>query len=216
MIATTNARFAQDRFGMVLNYYRGDYNRTGSFLNSAFPASTVPTNTDNLYAKASTVANAADLDLYNGNISSWEHSQLDMGSSHNPTPARADIFKYDVLNRIKQNIDKEQQGATDWHDLAHGSSVYSTSYTYDENGNILTLKRYDDAGLKMDDLSYTYEGLASGTAETAGFPVNNNRLHSVIDDPSSVTTNGRGDLEGVHSYTYDPIGNLTRISVMNV
>src|SRR5699024_6553497 len=79
------------------------------------------------------------------------------------------------------------------------SDSYSTSYSYDENGNILSLKRNgkeDDPNLLMeiDDLDYTYD--------------QGNRLLKVKDatnDPAGFNMNGAGIHE---KYAYDDFGNL--------
>lgn len=196
---------ARDRFGMILNYYKGDYTRSGSYLNNSASAPT-PANlgVNDLYAQANTSTNAPD--LYNGNISSWVHSQLDVmdptGSA--PKVARADLFKYDVLNRIKQNVDLQQNGIS-WNAIGAGANAadtYKTGYTYDANGNILTLNRFDQAGDQMDNLSYTYDNGASGAA------FQKNQLSAVNEGTGTNTVDGRGDIEGAHTYTYDGIGNL--------
>lgn len=74
---------------------------------------------------------------------------------------------------------------------------YNESFTYDANGNILTLTRYGTSTQQqsMDDLTYNYY---SGT----------NRLEYVEDivDPDNYTTDI--DDQNTGNYTYDEIGNL--------
>lgn len=183
---------------MMLNYYKGDYTRTGSFLNNAGTGSGANINMNNLYAQANTSGDAPD--LFNGNISSWVQSQLNQ--SLVPVNTRTSLYKYDALNRIKQSAELEQNGTAGWSNLAAGAATFKTSYTYDANGNILGLNRFDQNGTQMDQLSYTYDNGAQGTA------LHKNQLTSVIDNPGITGVNGRGDLEGTHNYTYDAIGNL--------
>lgn len=186
------AAAARDKFGMILNYFRGDYTRSSSYLNNSATASgNSNINVNSLYASAGT--NAPD--LFNGNISSWVHSQLSMvdpgGSA--PEASRVDLFKYDVLNRITQSMDLKQNG-TSWTTIGN-TDTYKTQYTYDRNGNIKTLLRHDEAGGEMDHLSYEYAN-------------ENNQLNKVKEALGSNTADGRGDIEGEHLYTYDAIGNL--------
>ncbi len=190
---------AQDRFGMMLNYFQGDYTRTGNYLfnGTTGTGSTANINVGDLYAQANSSTNAPD--LFNGNISSWVQSQVNQTFA--PINARAELFEYDVLNRIKQSTNLQQSAST-WAPLNTGANTFKTSYDYDGNGNILDLNRYDNTGALMDKLSYTYDNGAQGTA------LNKNQLSSVSDDASATVVNGRGDLEGTHTYSYDAIGNL--------
>ncbi|MCC5945521.1 MAG: hypothetical protein JJT94_11350, partial [Bernardetiaceae bacterium] len=78
---------------------------------------------------------------------------------------------------------------------AHSQSSatsYASRYSYDANGNILSLSRRNKLEDLIDDLQYDYNTLL------------NNRLHRVHDlsgDPTGVAGN--------QSYSYDAIGNLT-------
>jgi RHS repeat-associated protein len=191
MSGNAQDKVAADRHGMILNYYNGDYKKTGSFLNAS-----------PLYALASYSAGDAP-SLFNGNISSWVQSQLNTVTT-DPIDPRADLYKYDLLNRIKQNISLKPSttSTSGWENISNtNSDTYKTEYSYDANGNILTLNRYDNNGIKMDELAYTYDNGAMNEA------LNANRLSSVQDLDASFL-NGRGDLEATHQYSYDAIGNL--------
>ncbi len=193
-------KVAEDYFGMSLGYYKGDYRNVNNFHHNS---TTGASSFNDLYASATN--NAAD--LYNGNISHWVHSQLNSTSgekdpSVNP---RASVYKYDVLNRIKQSTNLENTGTDTWTAYTTGpnaADAYKTNYTYDANGNLLNLDRYNELGILMDELDYTYDNGLAGVA------LNSNQLTSVTDN-STNTVGGRGDLEATHTYTYDGIGNLT-------
>ncbi|MEO0582022.1 MAG: DUF6443 domain-containing protein [Bacteroidota bacterium] len=128
---------------------------------------------------------------YNGNISGLEWT----------VPGSCDIsgygFAYDGLNRLTQAASGVKSGTSWTHD-----AKYSTAYTYDLNGNILTLVRN---GMTVggatptfggiDNLSYTYQG---------------NRLQSVAD---AITGNFAGiehfrDGNTGTDYAYDASGNM--------
>jgi uncharacterized protein RhaS with RHS repeats len=79
------------------------------------------------------------------------------------------------------------------------TDAYATGYQYDANGNILNLTRKDEAGADLDAMTYTYPRLNG--------KLTSNRLQSV-NDP--LKTNNPEDIEGLHTYQYDPIGNLIR------
>jgi|GEM_PF-1671999 hypothetical protein len=197
-------KVAEDYFGMSLGYYNGDYRNVNNFH---YNSTTGGSPYQNLYA--STNNDAAD--LYNGNISHWVHSQLStIGGIKDPSvKPRASVYNYDVLNRIKQATNFEQIGgdllgnyAFSTYTGANGADAYKTNYTYDANGNLLNLDRYNALGILMDELGYTYDNGLAGVA------LNSNQLTSVTDN-STNTEDGRGDLEAIHTYTYDGIGNLT-------
>jgi RHS repeat-associated protein len=187
-------RSAADRFGMVLNYYSGDYaTHHHNFLSSAGHYS--------LGAFSGSLGAAPA--LYNGNISGWIQSQLDATATGTLAP-RADLFRYDLLNRIRESSSIEENvTAGTWTNLSGGSDAYRTEYTYDRNGNILNLVRLQEGGQVMDDLEYSYD---DGAATAA---LNSNRL-SKVRDVSTSTVSGRQDFQDEHDYSYDAIGNLIR------
>ncbi len=188
-----HGKTAADKNGMVLNYYNGDYSSNSSnFL----------TGNNALYSLAS-YSNTSSPSLYNGNISSWVQSQLNTTTT-GPMAPRADLYQYDLLNRIKQSTSMEYNnssptgwGAVAGNSVSTASDAFKSTYEYDANGNILTLKRFDQNGTKMDDLSYTY---ASNQ---------NNKLSQVDDNETVNVLMGRGDMESTHTYGYDAVGNMT-------
>ncbi len=181
----TRRWFAADAFGMMLGYYDGDFVHGTSRFASG---SSVPASVYHLMP---------EYDLYNGNIATWTTNMQPSGAS-----GKADeqlvgyTYRYDVLNRLL---------AANYHTYGSGGtwtgslSEYSSSYTYDPNGNILTLDRGGDttgAGA-MDKLSYTYYG---GT----------NQLRQVNDlVAASKYSEDIDDQSDTSNYSYDAIGNLT-------
>ncbi|MCC5945474.1 MAG: RHS repeat protein [Bernardetiaceae bacterium] len=120
-----------------------------------------------------TFATTAYTSLYNGNIGA-------MTTELSTFEAQTMVYRYDQLNRIKTA--HSQSSATS----------YASRYSYDANGNILSLSRRNKLGALIDDLQYDYNTLL------------NNRLHRVHDlsgDPTGVAGN--------QTYSYDAIGNLT-------
>lgn len=95
-------------------------------------------------------------------------------------------FTYDGLNRLT---------SADYGTGSSGSSPYFdlTGLTYDDAGNLTGLKRDDDTGSLIDNLSYSYGS-------------NSNRLQSISDGVSA--TSESWDAEDA-SFGYDANGNLT-------
>ncbi|MFT5821470.1 MAG: RHS repeat-associated protein [Crocinitomix sp.] len=194
----------EDVFGMILNYYDGDYRR-GSGIGTAY------TSDDEQYF-------AGTHDLYNGNISSWA-SRIPDQTTGNPTDIEhaGNItgfkYRYDELQRIKNadyyTIDADDETAS-W----IASDDYHAEYSFDANGNLTYLKRnaYANAsdGITMDDFEYDYDHLVSGlgTAPTSLTYENyyHNRLNMVEDNAGDAT--GIDDIDDTQSYGYDQIGRL--------
>ena len=104
--------------------------------------------------------------LYNGNIAAMSTTLKTAGE-------QTMFYKYDQLNRIKTAVSSQ--------------NTYQTGYSYDANGNIISLLRNDYNNATIDNLSYTYN------------TTQNNRLQSVND----VSGNNEGLESGNHSF---PLG----------
>jgi RHS repeat-associated protein len=171
--------FSADAFTMVLGYHDNDFNRTGSKYN--------PSNAK-LVSSTSTSAGQPGVNLYNGNITNWTIRTDSIGL--NFAGNMGFKYKYDQLNRIKTEDYRLRTGGS-WTDPANS---FDNRYTYDGNGNILTLNRKGDAN-NMDSLIYNYP--------TAG----TNKLGHVDDAVSSIYSTDIDD-QSAGNYTYDAIGNL--------
>ncbi len=104
---------------------------------------------------------------------------------------RGYVYKYDALNRLKAGYYLKNSGAPGYFNVEN--------ITYDQNGNILSLKRNgtsDTSVVLMDQLMYTYD--------------QGNRLTKVFD--RSDNTNGFKDDDDLQNndidYTYDVNGNM--------
>jgi len=131
------------------------------------------------------VSGIGNIPQYNGNISAikWKNRHFNQ--------AQAYIYQYDGFDRFR-----EAQYTNDT--LINKQGAYDEGgFTYDANGNILSLKRYgwiSRSKLLIDDLSSAFKG---------------NQLHQVID--------ASGRHEGFHgsgaageAYSYDANGNMTK------
>lgn len=169
-----NKQVARDVFGYSLSYYNGDYTAANtSMLNYTLSAS------PNLGES-----------LYNGNIRSM-HTVLSDESEASMITHQTN-YTYDQLNRIKSMTGHYRMTSST------GLSGYSSSYSFDENGNLKTLKRYVEGySTPMDDFVYRYN---AGT----------NQLNWV-DDDAGASQFGGVDIDhsmDTNNYVYDPIGQL--------
>jgi hypothetical protein len=145
-----NRWFAQDASAFSLGYFTGDYKAV-----SGLNASTV-----NFLADETQQTNpykTAVKDLYNGNISRMTSSQRDQNG--NALEVLGRVFRYDQLNRIKKAevfTDANLNANNYWSAAAANTNKWREEFSFDGNGNIQTVKRYNSAGVIMDNLSYNY------------------------------------------------------------
>ena len=120
-----------------------------------------------------------------------------------PLPMAA-VYNYDQLNRIKSadytqdiNLSTNQWTATGT------MASYHNDYTYDANGNILTLNRKGIAckNLEMDKLHYNYYSNTNQLKYVWDEVADGNYSNDIDDQTSQFNTSG-------YNYKYDEIGNL--------
>jgi RHS repeat-associated protein len=127
---------------------------------------------------------------YNGNISAMKWS-VNQGLSE--TKEMAYNFKYDPLNRLESATNLQSASLGVW----NPGKFHEGELTYDLNGNIKTLTRYNEKNA-MDILSYTYTSGANSS----------NQLLKVVD----IGDKYKGFIDGTNTdndYTYDANGNMT-------
>ncbi|AWM15208.1 hypothetical protein DI487_00005 [Flavobacterium sediminis] len=167
---------AQDAFGFALNYYSGDY--------------TSRTSNDTPFVHSKGNGLEGNGDLFNGNIKEMVTSLID--ENQNLLTSQYNYYTYDQLNRIKNMNSLAANGSS-------STNSYSSSYSYDKNGNLTNLRRTLQNGTVMDDLSYNYPN-----------PNGNNQLGNVDDSVSDTVNTTDIDDQDYGNYTYDEIGQLVR------
>jgi RHS repeat-associated protein len=187
-----------DAFRYILSYYKGDYK---SLKNVSYDYVSEKSIYQNQYPEFTP-------SLYNGNI---RGSYFGMTNKYHPfysgfngsDPSKylegmQQVYQYDQLNRLKKSSDVDNSDYVQ--DNSRGMLL-----TYDENGNIKTLKRtgviyankYSFSTAQMDDLTYHYK---AGT----------NQLTHVNDQVASNSYTMDIDNQTADNYVYDEIGNLKR------
>jgi RHS repeat-associated protein len=196
---------AKDVYGFSLKYFAGDYKA----INHSNDATHFLAKEDAMYATQNTKyfngnTNPAYEGLYNGNISAMVTAiEPFMQGAEGP---QAMLYKYDQLNRIVHSTAYEATGiktSNDWLGLT-AKADYEENYTYDANGNILTLTRKGDQNKSMDNFAYHYEEISEG------FDKNSNRLSYVTDNVNSANYADDIDNQSAGNYDYDGIGNLIK------
>lgn len=185
----TPTQTAKDGYGMVLNYFTGDFKSTAQSIGTTERFA----DADRLNGNSG-VANFNN--LYNGNIASWESSyHIRNGINHggNNSNTFDYTYQFDQLNRIKGSFTKERNSSYGWSNVDN----YNTSNSYDANGNIMSMIRLHNSNT-FDKLGYNYL-------------TNTNMLHKVTDGiTSSAYVGDIEDGQQNFNYEYDPSGNLIK------
>ncbi|MDR7130070.1 RHS repeat-associated protein [Algoriphagus sp. 4150] len=137
-------RTGKDAMAFALGYYSGDY--------VPITAGIVLTDSrDALWTRNNTVS--GNTGLYNGNIS-WMNTEL--AGSQDQYDMQAMLYKYDQLHRIVQARSLREYTTNFTTRTAATAKAYDATYTYDANGNLLTLKRNDSQASLLHDFDYEY------------------------------------------------------------
>jgi RHS repeat-associated protein len=220
---------ARDAYGYALNYYTDPFASTLDFL---------PVNNANASSNSyflGTLTNSSALPtLFNGNISFLSASYLSPDPSQINLTSLASVvnvnkydpycfmknYKYDQLNRISSTsvFAKSINNTNNWiyTNSANLNNEFHEEFSYDQNGNILTLKRDLISG-QFDNLTYYYydDMGISYNPSTAPQNINfTNKLAYVKD----VAASGITDIanQPVNNYSYDKIGNLVADATENI
>lgn len=188
-----NTGIGQDAFAEVLNYYKGDFRRTGSPFTSATMGSDP--------APSWYLANG---NLYDGNIiSTQDRINDEPGTTGLTYPDGAGTtYRYDQRGWLRSSKFYSLYvgpGTSGQLRLYNNDDGYNERFTYDDNGNIDTLVRWANSSgtaVMTDSLHYRYP-------DVSGVKVN--RLASVTDLQGNVLLT---DVEGYNGFTYDPAGRL--------
>ena len=140
----------KDVFAFNLGYFNGDYTPANALL--------TPTEVRDQLWQRYTEMNS-DNGLYNGNIAFMTTDLAKVGQENNDRTKgmQAMLYRYDQLNRIIQARSlTNYQAGTGFQTRSSTPAAYDTDYSYDANGNLLTLQRYDESGILQDDFTYSY------------------------------------------------------------
>ncbi len=184
--ASEHKYFGQDVTGYILNFFDGDYQNIGQ----SAPIDKFEGNLGGSYDFGPNES------MYNGNIRAMVTAIRPFMQAGSPAGYK---YQYDQLHRIKGMDYFIGMANNDWATSTTNLTDYQTRYSYDANGNIMTLDRKgaQAVNLDMDNLSYHY---AEG----------NNRLTHVGDVVSASNYPTDIDDQATNNYQYDRNGNLIR------
>ncbi|MDR3715180.1 MAG: DUF6443 domain-containing protein, partial [Puia sp.] len=189
--------FGRDAYKLNLHYF--DDGTYADFQPIAPPSG---------YVQGNTLASGQRRNLYNGNIGSMAVNIRKLSGGTRDTGPMIYNYQYDQLNRLVSMDPWAANGSF----TPIGSSAlpdFAERYTYDPNGNILTLSRNGDSSHNaMDNLTYNYlyaktgGGVGEytpGAAPTTGVDHLTNQLSS-INDAVGATSYYPNDIENQSAY----------------
>ncbi len=162
-------RTGKDAFAFTLGYHADDFKPIN-------PNAVTSDGRDQLWNRYDEQRNTSG--LYNGNIA-WMNTDL---PGLEQDPMQAMIYNYDQLHRIVEARSLREYSSNGYATRTVTPKAYDVDYSYDGNGNLLTLNRRNEQGSVQDDFEYSYYE-------------NTNKLRNI--DPSTGS-----------NYQYDEVGNL--------
>ena len=144
--------FAPDAFGMTLEYFNGDYTRTGTGISS--------------------IASGSNVLYYNGNIvaQSWRSQKPQVVINAYPESITPAMFTYEYDNKYQFNNNKfgsPNFTANTFTEAVNKNREYGL--TYDANGNIKTLNRTNTVGSLQNEFAYQYEPNSNKLSSIDGY-----------------------------------------------
>jgi len=182
---------ARDAYGYSLGYYTNDYKPVGS-------------DDANNYLSLS---NPSVNNLYNGNIRQMVTSLRE--TEDQMLPAQVNVYTYDQLNRIRSMTGMAHESNTPTPGIATAS--YSSSYTYDGNGNLSTLSReamQNSTPVMMDELSYEYKPHTNQLTLVNDAIAAGTFAEDLDDQEASIGLPYDVNNPDTHNYRYDERGQL--------
>ncbi|MCE3226347.1 MAG: hypothetical protein K0S32_898, partial [Bacteroidetes bacterium] len=192
----------RDAFGYHLNYYATDAVEDYKPVENALYSNP----SDYFLAKVQSPSGITYSQLYNGNISMMGTSFLNLDASFTSLPGtgigiskyegygQLKHFRYDQLNRIKTaTLLSDSPKSNDWQTMGD-TTLYHENFSYDQNGNIITAKRWDvntGSSPTLDNLSYYYYDKTGGTfLHSSSVPTNATNKLARVREAASVTAAG--------------------------
>jgi len=91
----------------------------------------------------------------------------DLPGSQDPNDMQAMVYKYDQLHRLVQARSLRAYTTSFTSRTASSTGAYDANYTYDGNGNLLTLQRRNAAAAIQDNFTYGYYANSNKLRQTA-------------------------------------------------
>lgn len=198
-LSIARAAVPADVYGYSLYYHENDYKPIGNLSPAELPVAPLAGNVLNHFPQYQ-----GKRGLYNGNIMATSASYKAQAATPDfNTGTYVQAYCYDQLGRLRsaQAFEITNLGATNSWSAAASTEAYKSTYTYDLNGNLLSLVRRDAAGNEFDNLSYHYD-------KNSADRLLNNRLRYITDTRGFNTAIGDLSNQNANNYTYDDAGNL--------
>lgn len=146
-----SSKVGKDTYAYTLGYYQNDYKPSNTSL-------VLSDTRDQQWTQfGSMMGNSTG--LYNGNISWMTTDLAKIGEINNDRTKgmQTMLYRYDQLHRIKKSQSLTTYAAgSGFAARTTTPGAYDEQYSYDANGNIMTLQRYNSQASLLDDFTYQY------------------------------------------------------------
>lgn len=175
---------SKDAFAFTLGYYKNDYKAVD-------PALTHYDSRDQLWVRNNETMNHEG--LFNGNIS-WMTTDLPsvgQAAANRSKGMQAMLYKYDQLNRItKARSLTSYSPGSGFAARSTGPEAYDVDYSYDPNGNLLTLLRRDQNAGVLSDYNYDYYNYTNRLKKVEGVIPDENYFEEMFYNESPLVPDG--------------------------
>ena len=158
----------KDVYAYSLGYFQGDYQPLNASL-------AISDSRDNLWPRLQ--ERMQHQGLYNGNISWMVTDLAKVGELNNDRKKgmQGMLYQYDQLNRLVQSRSLTSYNAsTGFAARTSSPAAYDEDYSYDANGNLLTLQRRGEQAALQDDFHYQYYANSNKLREVQ--PINRDKV----------------------------------------
>lgn len=216
----TPSKVGRDVFAYTLGYFKDDYKPRNASL-----ISTIPDTRDLVWTRYNTMypISGTNAGYYNGNIAWMETDLKKVGQvkGNRKKGVQAMLYQYDQLHRIRtsRSLTSYVAGVTGFTSRnPTPPAAYDEDFTYDANGNLLTLSRRDGnttTPAVLDNFNYQYypgtnklrylNPITRDTIYTGNIVTNNKVYNNIrIESTANVANGTDAVIKAVSSINWDP------------
>ncbi len=205
-----HATVGKDAFGMSFHYHEDDFLRSYNTTPSVF------NDDDDAMLGVPEPAGADPYNLYSGLLGAWTYNTQETGDANIVRDGEllGERFRYDKIGRLRADTTYSFNG-TNW--VSDGDGGWSTRFVYDQNSNLIHVKRWGidgSTGTLLDNSTLTQQNVSEGSnvvesiedteGSSAAFPDGSDDLDandSEVDEKGRVTEHIIGQIDGVAGYS---------------
>jgi RHS repeat-associated protein len=159
--------FGKDAYAYALGYFQDDFKSIDNSRNTVDSRDKVWTRHTETYQHGG---------LFNGNVAWIETDLVKIGqiAADRSKGMQAMLYQYDQLHRLVNTKSLTEYSTAGFSSRSSSSGPYDETFSYDANGNFMTLVRNDEAGTLMDNFNYQYYAATNRLREAK--PITRNKV----------------------------------------